>query len=180
MRIFPLAIAFVLILSVKCVRSEASDLFHEKIDIIASKFSSLNIPGLEKIQLPQVQPDGSFIFIYVWHPRTHRPTTASFEANIGDYFDIMGAQSKAFSGWCYLSKPEAHVLHSQSGDVAVMRIRALGFHKTAPRGKCKGGAPGEAGLLGHTQVVRDPQSGLLSTARSGHPTRFPPAEGRVQ
>ena len=113
MRVFPLAIVFALTLLVKPAYSEAPDLFHEKIGIIASKFSSLNIPGLEKIQLPQIQPDGSFIFIYVWHPKTHRPTTASFEANIGDYFDIMGAQSKAFSGWCYLGKPETYVLKAE-------------------------------------------------------------------
>ena len=98
MRIFPLLIVFALLFSVKPAHSEASDLFHEKISIVASKFLSLNIPGLEKIQLPQIQPDGSFIFIYVWHPQTHRPTTASFEANIGDYFDIIGAQIKTFSG----------------------------------------------------------------------------------
>src|SRR5271166_6443097 len=117
---FPLAVVFVLILLVNPAYSDASDLFHEKIGTIASKFSSLNIPGLEKIQLPQIQPDGSFIFIYVWHPNTHRPTVASFEANIGDYFDIMGAQAKAFSGWCYLSKPETHVLKDESSEVAVI------------------------------------------------------------
>ncbi len=180
MRVFPLTVVFALIMLVKPAYSEASDLFHERISIVASKFSSLNIPGLEKIQLPQIQPDGSFIFIYVWHPKTHRPTTASFEANIGDYFDIMGAQSKAFSGWCYLSRPETHVLKAESSEVAVMRIRALGFHGNAPRGRCRGGLPGEAGQLGHTQVIKDPRSGLLSMVRSGHPTRFPPAEERVQ
>ena len=180
MRIFPLVIVFVLILLVNPAYSDASDLFHEKIGTIASKFSSLNIPGLEKIQLPQIQPDGSFIFIYVWHPNTHRPTVASFEANIGDYFDIMGAQSKAFSGWCYLSRPETHVLKAESGEVAVMRIWALGFHGRAPRGKCLGGLPGEAGQLGHTHVIKDPRSGLLSMVRSGHPTRFPLADERVQ
>ncbi len=177
---FPLAVVFSLILLVEPAYSEASDLFHEKIGIIALKFLSLNIPGLEKIQLPQNQPDGSFIFIYVWHPKTHRPTTASFEANIGDYFDIMGAQAKAFSGWCYLSKPETHVLKDESSEVAVIRIWALGFRGSAPRGKCRGGLPGAAGQLGHTQVIKDPRSGLLSMVRSGHPTRFPPAEERVQ
>ena len=180
MRSFPLAVVFVLIFLVKPAHPEASDLFHEKIGTIASKFSSLNIPGLEKIQLPQIQPDGSFIFIYVWHPKTHRPTTASFEANIGDYFDITGAQTKPFSGWCYLSRPETSVLKAESGEIAVMRIQALGFHGSAPRGKCRGGLPGEAGQLGHTQVIKDPRSGLLSMVRSGHPTRFPPAEDRLQ
>ncbi len=180
MRSFPLAIVFVLILLIKPAQSEAPDLFHEKIGIIASKFSSLDIPGLEKIQLPQIQPDGSFIFIYVWHPKTHRPTTASFEANIGDYFDIMGTQTKAFSGWCYLSRPETHVEKTETGEIAVMRISVLGFHGSAPRRKCRGGLPGEAGQLGQTQVIKDPRSGLYSMVRSGHPTRFPPAEGRVQ
>ena len=180
MRIFPLLIVFALLFSVKPAHSEASDLFHEKISIIASKFSSLNIPGLEKIQLPQIQPDGSFIFIYVWHPQTHRPTTASFEANIGDYFDIIGAQTKTFSGWCYVSKPETHDLKAETGEIAVIRIWALGFHGSAPRRKCRGGLPGEAGKLGQTQVIKDPRSGLLSMVRSGHPTRFPPAEERVQ
>lgn len=148
--------------------------------MVAEKFSSLNIPGLEKIQLPQLQPDGSYIFIYVWLPKTHRPTTASFEANIGDYFDIMGAQSKAFSGWCYLAKPETHVLKAETGDIAVMRIRALAFIGKTPRARCQGGLPGEAGQLGHTKVMKDPRSGLLSMARSGHPTRFPPANERLQ
>ena len=32
----------------------------------------MNIPGLEKIQLPQVQADGSLIFIYIWIPKTHQ------------------------------------------------------------------------------------------------------------
>ncbi len=180
MRVFPLAIVFALVFLIKPAHSDAPDLFHEKIGTIASKFSSLNIPGLEKIQLPQIQSDGSLIFIYVWHPNTHRPTTASFEANIGDYFDIMGAESKAFSGWCYLSRPEMHIAKTEAGDVAVMRIRALGFSGRAPRGKCRGGLPGEAGQLGHTQVIKDPRSGLYSMVRSGHPTRFPPAEGRLQ
>ncbi len=179
MRNFPLAIAFLLTLQVQAAYSESLDLFHEKIGNIASKFSSLNIAGLEKIQLPQIQPDGSFIFIYVWHPTTHRPTMASFEANIGDYFDIIGAQSKAFSGWCYLTRPEAHVSKDESADVGVIRIRALGFRGSAPRAKCRGGFPGEAGQLGHTQVIKDPRSGLLSMVRSGHPTRFPPAEEGV-
>ncbi len=179
MRGFPFAIVFILISLLRPARSGAPDLFHEKIGIIASKFSSLNIPGLEKIQLPQIQPDGSLIFIYVWHPKTHRPTTASFEANIGDYFDIMGAEGKAFSGWCYLSRPEMHVAKTEAGEVAVMRVRALGFNGNAPRGKCRG-LPGEAGQLGHTQVIMDPRSGLYSMVRSGHPTRFPPAEGRLQ
>ena len=132
---------------VKPAYSEAPDLFYDKIGIIASKFSSPNIPGFEKIQLPQIQSDGSFIFIYVWHPKTHRPTAASFEANIGHYFDIMGSQNKAFSGWCYLGNPETHVLKAESSEIAVIRIRALGFHGSAPRGKCRGGLPGG----GHTR-----------------------------
>ena len=179
MRGVPLKIVFILMLLINPAYSSTSDLFHEKIDIVASEFSSLNIPGLEKIQLPQIQPDGSYIFIYVWHPKTHRPTTASFEANVSDYFDILGAESKAFSGWCYLAKPEMHVLKAQSGDVAVMRIRALSFNGRAPHAKCRGGLPGEAGQLGHTQVIKDPQSGLYSMMRSGHPTRFPLAEQQV-
>lgn len=179
MRGIPLKIIFMLMLLINPAYSTTSDLFHEKIDIVALKFSSLNIPGLEKIQLPQIQPDGSYIFIYVWHPSTHSPDTASFEANIGDYFDIMGAGSKAFSGWCYLAKPEMHVLKAQLSDVAVMRIRALGFNGKAPRAKCRGGLPGEAGQLGHTQVIKDPKSGLSSMMRSGHPTRFPFAEERI-
>jgi hypothetical protein len=180
MRTFPFAIVFAFLFLVKPARPEALDLFHEKISIIASKFSSLNIPGLEKIQLPQMQPDGSFIFIYVWHPQTHRPTTASFEANIGDYFDIIGAQAKAFKGWCYVSKPETHILNGEAGEIAVIRIWALGFHGNAPRRKCRGGSPSEAGKLGQTQVIKDPRSGLLSMVRSGHPTRFPLVEERVQ
>ena len=92
----------------------------------------------------------------------------------------MGAQTKAFSGWCYVSKPETHVLKAETGETAVIRIWALGFHGNAPRRKCRGGVPGEAGKLGQTQVIKDPRSGLLSMVRSGHPTRFPPAEERVQ
>jgi hypothetical protein len=72
------------------------------------------------------------------------------------------------------------VLKAESGEVAVMRIWALGFHGRAPRGKCLGGLPGKAGQLGHTHVIKDPRSGLLSMVRSGHPTRFPLADERVQ
>jgi len=180
MRFLPLVLVFALLFAIKPVRAESSDLFHDRIDTIASRFLSLNIPGLEKIQLPQVQPDGSLIFIYVWHPRTHKPTTASFEANVGDYFDIMGSQSKAFTGWCYLKKSEMHIKEAETGSIAVMRIWALGFNRHAPRGKCHGGMPGAAGQLGQTQVIKDPRPGLLSMVRSGHPTRFPAVEEQVQ
>jgi hypothetical protein len=174
----PLVLAFSLLISPTF--SQAEDLFHQKIEIVAARFSSLNIPDLEKIQLPQVQQDGSLIFLYIWLPKTHSPTMASFEANVGDYFDIARAQETAFTGWCYMRKPETHILKGEAGEVAVMRIWALGFHGRAPRGKCHGGRPGAAGQLGQTQVFRDPRSGLLSMVRSGHPTRFPPAQDRVQ
>ncbi len=180
MRLLPLVLVFVFALLIKPAYSQATDLFHEKINTIASRFSSLNVPDLEKIQLPQAQPDGSLIFIYIWLPKTHRPTTASFEANVGDYFDIVGAQNKAFTGWCYLRKPETHVLKAETGEIGVMRIWALGFNGRAPRGKCQGGLPSAAGQLGQTQVIIDPRSGLLSMVRSGHPTRFPLADERVQ
>jgi hypothetical protein len=176
MRFFPLAIAFILICSIRPALPEATDFFHEKIDTIASRFTSLDIPDLEKIQLPQIQSDGSYIFIYVWFPKTHKPTKSSFEANVGDYFDIVGSQQKVFSGWCYTKKPESHTLRTETGEVGVMRIWALGFHGRAPRSKCRGGVPGEAGRLGQTQVFKDPSSGLLSMVRSGHPTRFPPVQ----
>ncbi len=180
MRFIPLALLFSLTLLVNPAYPQGEDLFHEKIDAVASKFASLNVPHLEKIQLPQIQADGSLIFIYVWIPKTHRPTVASFEANVGDYFDIVGAQNKAFTAWCYLKKPETHILKGAAGDVAVMRIWALSFHGRAPMAKCKGGLPGAAGRLGQTQVFKDPNSGLLSMVRSGHPTQFPPAERSVQ
>jgi hypothetical protein len=180
MRFFPLAFAFLMTFTKKPAFAQASDFFHERIDTIAGKFIDLNIPDLEKIQLPQVQPDGSYIFIYVWFPKTHRPTTASFEANVGDYFDVLGAQQKVFSGWCYARKPEPHILKTETGEIGVMRIWAVGFYGRAPRRKCQGGLPGEAGRLGQTQVIKDPDSGLLSMVRSGHPTRFPLVEEQVQ
>ncbi len=72
------------------------------------------------------------------------------------------------------------VVKSETGETAVMRIWALSFNGRAPRQKCLGGLPSAAGQLGHTQVIKDPSSGLLSMVRSGHPTRFPLAEDRVQ
>ena len=135
---------------------------------------------MEKIQLPQAQADGSFIFIYVWFPKTHSPTTASFEANVGDYFDVLGAQYKVYAGWCYAKKPETHILKTGNGEVGVMRIWALGFYGRTPRRKCLGGLPGAAGRLGQTQVYKDPNSGLLTMVRSGHPTRFPSVGERLQ
>ncbi len=72
-----------------------------------------------------------------------------------------------------------YALKAETGEIAVMRLWALGFYGRAPRGKRLGGMPGAAGQLGQTQLVKDPQSGLLSMLRSGHPTRFPPVE-RVQ
>ncbi len=180
MRFPPLSLVFAVVLLVTPAFSQADDLFHQRIEAVASRFASLNIPHLEKIQLPQIQPDGSLIFIYIWLPKTHSPTVASFEANVGDYFDIAGAEKTAFSGWCYVRKPETHILKGDAGEVAVMRIWALGFRGRAPRGKCRGGLPGAAGRLGQTQVFKDPSSGLLSMVRSGHPTRFPPAGERVQ
>ncbi len=180
MRFFPLAFAFPFVFLINPALSQAPDFFHERIDTIAGEFSSLNIPDLEKIQLPQAQSDGSFIFIYVWFPKTHRPTTASFEANVGDYFDVIGAQQKVYAGWCYTRKPETHVHKTETGEIGVMRIWALGFYGRVPRAKCRGGLPGPAGSLGQTQVYKDPRSGLLSMVRSGHPTRFPLVEKRVQ
>jgi hypothetical protein len=180
MRFFPLAFAFLTVFPVGPALSEAPDFFHERIDTIASKFTALDIPDLEKIQLPQAQQDGSFIFIYVWFPHTHRPTKASFEANVGDYFDVLGAQGKAYAGWCYTKKPEAHTLKTETGEVGVMRIWALGFYSRSPRARCRGGFPGDAGRLGQTQVFKDPSSGLLSMVRSGHPTRFPLVESQVR
>jgi hypothetical protein len=180
MRFIPLALAFLTVLVAAPASSQAPDFFHEKIDTIAGRFSSLDIPDLEKIQLPQAQEDGSYIFIYVWFPKTHAPTTASFEANIGDYFDILGAQQKVLAGWCYTRKPERHILKSENGEIGVMRIWALGYYSSPPRIKCRGGLPGPAGQLGQTQVIKDPHSGLLSMVRSGHPTRFPLVEDKVQ
>jgi hypothetical protein len=179
MRFSPLALVFACLLLTSPAFPQGKDLFHERIDAVALRFASLNIPNLEKIQLPQVQADGSLIFIYIWLPRTHTPTIASFEANVGDYFDIVGAQKTAFTGWCHLKKPETHMLKGEAGEVAVMRIWALGFRGRAPRARCHGGLPSAAGRLGQTQVFKDPRSGLLSMVRSGHPTRFPQAE-RVQ
>lgn len=180
MRLPPLTAILLLLFNVDPAASQSADFFHEKIGVVATHFASLNIPDLEKIQLPQAQPDGSFVFIYVWLPKTHRPTQASFEANIGDYFDIIGAEGNAFDGWCYLRKPESHVLKTATSEVAVMRIRALGYRGAAPRRRCHGGLPGAAGRLGQTHVIKDPRSGLLSMVRSGHPTRFPSVEDKVQ
>jgi hypothetical protein len=160
--------------------AQAPDFFHERIDTVAARFIALNIPDLEKIQLPQAQADGSFIFIYVWFPKTHRPTTASFEANVGDYFDVLGAEHRVYAGWCYVRKPETHILKNENAEVGVMRIWALGFYGRAPRRKCGGGLPGAAGRLGQTQVYKDPDSGLLTMVRSGHPTRFPSVREQVQ
>lgn len=180
MRFLPLSLLIVLTFSTESASAQAPDIFHERIDKIAEQFTSLNIPDLEKIQLPQAQADGSFIFIYVWLPKTHRPTTASFEANVADYFDIIGAQRKNYTGWCYLKRPEMHVLKAQEGAIGVVRIWALAYYGRAPRAKCLGGLPGSAGQLGGTQVIRDPRSGLLSMVRSGHPTRFPPVEAELE
>jgi hypothetical protein len=180
MRIFPLLSAFLLAFSFKPSFAQVADIFHERIDAVAIKFSALDIPDLEKIQLPQQQADGSYIFIYVWFPQTHQPTTASFEANVGDYFDVLGAQQKTFAGWCYARKSEMHTLKTETGEVGVMRIWAVGYYRNAPRKKCQGGLPGEAGRLGQTKVYKDPASGLLSMVRSGHPTRFPLTGKQVQ
>jgi hypothetical protein len=180
MRFFPVTFVFLVVFAASPACSQAPDFFHERIDTIAEKFTSLNIPGLEKIQLPQAQSDGTFIFIYIWLPKTHRPTTASFEANVGDYFDVIGAQQKVYAGWCYTKKPETHILKTETGEIGVMRIWALGFYGRVPRAKCQGGVPGPAGRLGQTRVYKDPSSGLLSMVRSGHPTRFPAVEERVQ
>ena len=142
MRYFPLAFASLVAFCSNHASAQVPDFFHERIDTIAARFTSLNVPDLEKIQLPQAQPDGSFIFIYVWFPKTHRPTTASFEANVGEYFDVLGAQYKVYAGWCYAKKPESHILKTETGGIGVMRIWALGFHGRAPRRKCLGGLPG--------------------------------------
>lgn len=180
MRYFPLSLALLIVFLSKAAFCQAPDFFHQKIDSIAGQFTTLNIPDLEKIQLPQPQADGSIIFIYVWFPNTHRPTTASFEANVGDYFDVQGAQQKAFAGWCYTRKPETHVVKTGTNEVAVKRIWALAYHGRVPRAKCQGGFPSAAGQLGQTQVFKDPRSGLLSMVRSGHPTRFPAVDERLQ
>ncbi len=172
----PRILVFALSLLVAPASFQATDLFHDKIDAVAAKFSSLNIPNLEKIQLPQSQPDGSVIFLYIWLPETHRPTMASFEANIGEYFDIVGSRSASYAGCVYLRKPETHVLKGGDSQVAAMRISALAYHGRAPRDKCHGKMPGAAGQLGHTQIVKDPNSGLLSMVRSGYPTEFPSAK----
>jgi hypothetical protein len=180
MKFLALPLVFVFTLLSNFAFSQADDLFHQKIETVAARFASLNIPDLEKIQLPQVQADGSLIFLYIWLPKTHTPTMASFEANVADYFDVARAEETAFTGWCHMRKAETHIMKGEAGEVAVMRIWALGFHGRAPKGKCHGGRPGAAGQLGQTQVFRDPRSGLLSMVRSGHPTRFPAAQERVQ
>jgi hypothetical protein len=180
MRFFPLTISLLIAFHSDHALAQAQDFFHEKLDTVAARFTSLNIPDLEKIQLPQAQADGSFIFIYVWHPKTHRPTTASFEANVGDYFDVLGAEHGVYSGWCYARKSETHILKTESCEIGVMRIWALGYYGRMPGKKCAGGLPGPAGRLGQTQVYKDPASGLLTMVRSGHPTRFPAIEKQVQ
>ncbi len=180
MRFLPLVLSAFSIISANSASSQPVDFFHERIDAIASRFVSLNIPDLEKIQLPQVQEDGSYIFIYVWLPKTHRPDTAAFEANVADYFDVIGSEQRPYAGWCYLRKPEAYVLKNGGEEIGVMRIWALGFYGAAPQSSCGGGAPGAAGRLGQTRVIKDPASGLLSMVRSGHPTRFPPAPEEVE
>ncbi|MBT3071758.1 hypothetical protein KKP04_12875 [Rhodomicrobium sp. Az07] len=154
--------------------AEVPDIFHDKIEAVALQFSSLNIPDLEKIQLPQPQADGSLIFLYIWLPQTHAPSPESFEANIADYFDVTAPLGHAFAGWCYLRKPETYTLKTVTGEIAVQRIRALAFRRKPPLARCQGGVPGAAGRLGQTQVFVDPRSGVKSMVRSGHPTRFPP------
>jgi hypothetical protein len=176
MRLLPLSLMFLIFLPLQPAISQPPDLLNDTMDTIAARFVSLNVPDLEKIQIPQAQPDGSFIFIYVWFPKTHSPTPAHFEANVADYFDVLGAQSKAFTGWCYLKAPEKRILKTGTNGIGVVRIWALGFNGRAPRRRCRGGLPGTAGRLGQTQVYKDPSSGLLSMVRSGHPTRFPAAE----
>jgi hypothetical protein len=180
MRVLPLFLILLILQQVKPAFSQSPDLHHDTLDAIAARFTALDIPDLEKIQLPQAQSDGSFIFIYVWFPKTHRPTTAYFEANVADYFDILGAQHKAFAGWCYIKAPETRILEAGAKEIGVVRIWAMGFRGHAPRGRCRGGLPSDAGRLGQTQVFKDPRSGLLSMVRSGHPTRFPAVEERLQ
>jgi len=173
MRAVCFLIIALLVFSPKAGSTETTDIFHDQIGSIALRFSTLDIPDLEKIQLPQPQEDGSLIFLYIWLPRTHAPTAASFEANIGDYFDVTALPRKAFDGWCYIRTPETHVLATATGEVAVQRIWALGFRGKPPLAKCRGGLPSAAGQLGQTQVFVDPRSGVKSMVRSGHPTRFP-------
>jgi hypothetical protein len=180
MRFFQLTFAFLVIIHSQHASAQATDFFHEKIDAVASRFTSLNIPELEKIQLPQAQADGSFIFIYVWNPKTHKPTESSFEANVADYFDVLGAEHGVYAGWCYSGKSETHILKTEGREIGVRRIWALGYYGPLPRKKCIGGRPGIAGRLGQTQVYRDPDSGLLTMVRSGHPTRFPAVGDKVQ
>jgi hypothetical protein len=180
MRFFPLTFVFLAAFSLKASAGQITDIFHERIEAVAGKFTNLDVPDLEKIQIPQAQADGSYIFVYVWFPITHRPTTASFEANVGDYFDVIGAQHKTYAGWCYVRKPEAHTLKTANGEIGVMRIWAAGYYGNPPREKCQGGRPGKAGALGQTKVFKDPNSGLLSMVRNGHPTRFPLVEKRIQ
>jgi|GEM_PF-4855379 len=180
MKLSPLALIALILFASKPAGSEPLDYFHGKLENLAAHFASLNIPDLEKIQLPQAQKDGSYIFLYVWFPKTHRPTTESFEANIGDYFDIAGSQTQAFDGWCYTRKPEKFILKTGANDVGVMRIWALSFNGHQPRQRCRGGFPGAAGRLGQTRVFKDPSSGLLSMVRSGHPTQFPSVGHRVE
>ncbi|WKW50807.1 hypothetical protein [Rhodomicrobium lacus] len=173
MRLVIVIVAFLIALPQRSYSAEADDFFHDKLDAVALRFSSLNIPDLEKIQLPQAQADGSLIFLYVWLPRTHAPTPESFEANIADYFDITAPLGNAFAGWCYLRKPETYVIKTDTGEVAVQRIWAQAFRARVPLARCHGGMPGAAGRLGQTQVFVDPRSGVKSMMRSGHPTRFP-------
>jgi hypothetical protein len=152
--------------------SPNQDYFHDDLHEVATKFTALQVPDLEKIQLPQLQPDGSFIFVYIWLPQTHRPTTSTFEANIADFLDIIGAQSAIYDGWCYLREPETTVAEKDGRSVGAMRISVLGYFGKPPA-RCEARLPGDAGKLGQTQIIRDPGSGMLSMMRQGYPTRFP-------
>jgi hypothetical protein len=92
-------------LAIKPAYPKRADLFSEKIEPIALKFSLLNAPNLEK-QGPQIQDGCSFVFSFIWLPRADIPMKASFANAARDYLDVLGAKYKAFTGWCYLKKPE--------------------------------------------------------------------------